>query len=162
MLRKWCNRCRKDVDVELFGKNSLTKSGLSCYCKECELKRQKKEYKINRQKRIDSTMKHRMKNKEAFLEYTKNHRLKIRSKVLELYGGKCSCCNESIEPFLTMDHIQRDGHKHRKGIGSIGTYREMIRNVDHSKYRILCMNCNWAIRGGKVCPHQQVSKEKGE
>jgi polyribonucleotide nucleotidyltransferase len=41
-----------------------------------------------------------------------------RIKVLEHYGGSCTCCGETRYEFLAIDHINNDGGKHREEMGS--------------------------------------------
>lgn len=77
----------------------------------------------------------------------------IKSDVLSAYGGACVCCGESNPCFLTIDHAQNDGAKHRKvrksdggqydGSG-IGMYR-WLKKMGYPKdgrFQLLCYNCN--------------------
>ena len=78
---------------------------------------------------------------------------------IEAYGGKCSCCGESLLPFLTIDHCEGGGNNHRKelfkhNVGGLHMYRWLKRNNYPAGYAVLCMNCNWAKRYGGVCPHK--------
>ena len=72
------------------------------------------------------------------------------------YGNKCTCCGETEQAFLTLDHSNDDGSKRRLVEGS-GTrlYKWIIRNNFPPDLQILCFNCNLGryINGG-VCPHQ--------
>lgn len=85
----------------------------------------------------------------------------LRDEFLMEYGGKCACCGERDIAFLTLDHVNRDGAKHRKGLGlgagrssTLEVYRDIKRRGwPKDSYRILCMNCNWATRSGAPCPH---------
>lgn len=78
------------------------------------------------------------------------------------YGGKCVCCNERTPEFLTIDHIHGDGQEDRKKNGSGYQFYKYLRSIGYPKdrYRLLCMNCNFAIRFGKICPHQKESDEQ--
>lgn len=85
------------------------------------------------------------------------YRKKVRLKVLEHYGGKCQCCGEDKYEFLSIDHINGGGNKHRKENGLLtgqGTYRWLIRNNFPKGFRVLCHNCNFAFGHYKKCPHQ--------
>jgi hypothetical protein len=117
------------------------------------------------------------KRKESNRNYHKNHpdvaasyyqinqehirtRVKVnaerwRKTFLEMYGGKCECCGETIEPFLTIDHIkgQKGISKKERGIES---YRKACAEYRPDLYRIFCMNCNFATRHGNICPHRKV------
>jgi hypothetical protein len=102
-----------------------------------------------------------------FREYQRQHRAwkaalnrawtqGLRAGMLAAYGGVCACCGEDREPFLTLDHSNRDGAEHRRSVGGSNSILVDLRNRGWPKdgYRILCMNCNWATRYGKECPHQ--------
>jgi hypothetical protein len=83
----------------------------------------------------------------------KSYRDSDRIKVLEHYGNKCACCGESNSIFLSMDHIDGGGNKHRKGEGRfINIF--LIKNNFPAGYQILCHNCNWAKYVQGKCPHQ--------
>lgn len=80
----------------------------------------------------------------------------IKEMVIEAYGGCCSCCGETAYEFLTIDHINKDGKKHRESLGSsTKTFYLYLRNNGYPKdrFRLMCMNCNWAIGIYGFCPH---------
>jgi hypothetical protein len=89
--------------------------------------------------------------------------IKLKSEVMSKYSNglpKCACCGESNLSFLTIDHINNSGGRHRelnpkiKG-GSIKMY-QWLRNMGYPKgYSVLCFNCNCgrALNKG-VCPHE--------
>ena len=158
MQPKLCGMCKKEKAIECFSPDSFTNSGWRWACKECEKIRRKTSYERNRKKRIASTVNWKKRNKEKHLAYIKKYRTETRNRVFEIYGQECVCCKESRIEFLTIDHINRDGAKHRKTLGSLGSYRQMMKQIDKSKYRTMCMNCNWAIRHGGICPHKQRSR----
>jgi len=88
-------------------------------------------------------------------EYAKVHREKVRRKLVSLYGGKCECCGETEPLFLTLDHVQGGGSIHFRKRGS-GVYKEAMKEVDKSKCRVLCWNCNLGReRNNGICPHEQ-------
>jgi hypothetical protein len=83
---------------------------------------------------------------------------KVRKAMFEALGDRCACCHESIPQFLTLDHIKRDGAAERRLYGGNSrTLLDMANKVGWPKdrYRVLCMNCNWATRYGLPCPHQK-------
>lgn len=93
------------------------------------------------------------------LELTKARELKAT--VHAHYGGKCSCpsCPETNPAFLSIDHINGGGTKHRKEInrgGGSKFHRWIIQNNFPTDLRLLCFNCNMgrAVHGG-ICPHEQ-------
>jgi hypothetical protein len=81
--------------------------------------------------------------------------------VLTVYSNgqpKCACCGETEIAFLTIDHINGGGRRHvaKKGVGGgIGLYRWLIRNNFPDGFQVLCMNCNFARRRGRLCPHEE-------
>jgi hypothetical protein len=74
-------------------------------------------------------------------------RAKLRKEVIDHYGSECVCCGETIREFLSIDHINGGGNAHRKEIkaSGINLYRWLKRNDYPKGFRVLCMNCNWAI-----------------
>jgi hypothetical protein len=64
--------------------------------------------------------------------------------VLTHYGkdGKLQCCwpdcQETDIDCLTIDHIQNDGHEHRKKVGNGGVYKDIIKNAFPSGFQTLC------------------------
>lgn len=92
---------------------------------------------------------------------------KLKRRLVKEYGGKCKCCNENRIEFLTIDHIYGGGRQERiklarekEAYGTCGFYLWLIRNkCPKDKYRLLCMNCNFAKRFGKPCPHEKRYKE---
>jgi len=84
-----------------------------------------------------------------------NRRIKLL--VFNHYGHKCSCCGESNELLLNIDHINNDGNRHRKLRGSgISIYKDIINNGFPNFYQLLCWNCNMGkyLNGG-ICPHKK-------
>ena len=76
-----------------------------------------------------------------------------RQTVLVAYGGTCECCGEAHHQFLTVDHVNGDGHIHRKTFrGNIYAY--LIKHgFPKDKFRLLCFNCNNAKGIYGFCPH---------
>lgn len=78
--------------------------------------------------------------------------------VINYYGGKCSCCGESVLQFLAIDHINGNGNEERKRIKKAGSgfYKWLIDSNFPEGYQVLCHNCNMGrhLNGG-ICPHKQ-------
>ena len=92
--------------------------------------------------------------------YEKTLRESLRQQILEHYGNKCHCCGETRKEFLSIDHINGGGHKHRKRVGKgLAFYKWFVKNNFPDGFRILCMNCNWAIGRFGYCPHQKELEE---
>lgn len=84
-----------------------------------------------------------------------------REAVLHAYGGPtptCACCGESHYKHLTVDHIGGGANKHLSEKGNRlrgkGLYAWLKKNNYPPGFRILCMNCNWAIGKYGTCGHQ--------
>lgn len=88
-------------------------------------------------------------------------RQKLKKEVLEHMGGKCACCGETEIEFLSMDHVNNDGAKHRRktgvGMRGGGDIWRYIRDHNYpSSFQILCHNCNWSkYIGNGVCVHKR-------
>jgi hypothetical protein len=111
---------------------------------------------------------HRRKTNQTFKEkrqqWRKISQERLKLSVLSVYGGKppkCSCCGEVHLEFLTIDHIL--GYRGRDGSYSDGTpkyrsgtalYQYLRVNNYPLGYRVLCLNCNFAIGHFGYCPHQ--------
>lgn len=85
----------------------------------------------------------------------RNFDLKVKKTIMNYYGKICQCCGESNLVFLSLDHINGGGTKHRKEIGIGKLYRWIVKNNFPSGFQVLCMNCNWAKSHGG-CPHLQL------
>jgi hypothetical protein len=87
----------------------------------------------------------------------RHHRFKME--VLGHYGGACACCGESQHEFLSIDHINGGGGKHRAEINRRGVnfYRWLKQNDYPEGYRVLCHNCNQARGYLGYCPHERAA-----
>ena len=94
-------------------------------------------------------------------DYLKRLRAKRKRMVFDHYGNICACCNELEPKFLTIDHVNNDGHKERKvrGGGRSDTIiYNIIRQGFPKTYQVLCMNCNLGkSRNNGQCPHNYLS-----
>ena len=100
-------------------------------------------------------------NPKLYNQKVKISNYKLRKRVLVRYSGsipKCSCCGETEYRFLTLDHINGEGKKHRDSIkkngGGIFLYRWLFKQNFPEGFQILCMNCNFAKNRHKkqFCP----------
>lgn len=100
------------------------------------------------------------KNKKNIREYQKEYHKKyirqLKQDMLDAYGNICGCCKESKFEFLSIDHINGNGRSHRQSIHSTNIYKWLKKNNYPKEFRILCMNCNFAIGIYGACPHQGV------
>lgn len=82
---------------------------------------------------------------------------RIKNEVILAYGGKCACCGEIEQQFLTLDHKNNDGATHRKEIGILRGGAPMWDWAQKNGYPdtldLMCYNCNCGRRLG-ICPHK--------
>jgi hypothetical protein len=101
----------------------------------------------------------KMESKEALNSWSRGRTRMLRLKVIEAYGSECACCGETEPAFLTLDHINGGGNKHRMEVcGNASTasfYTWVIRNgFPRDILRLLCYNCNCARAYVGYCPHE--------
>ncbi len=141
------------------------------FCEECSLGQPIQRARTWRRKRLDTGMCPSCPNgvpSEGYSTCDKcrqkasaNHN-KLKRTVIAGYGGCCRCCGESVEFFLTVDHVNDDG-KHQRTHGDHGTtgklYRKLIREGFPDYCCCLCFNCNHGryLNGG-ICPHKSVTQ----
>jgi len=91
-----------------------------------------------------------------------NYRKRLRGEMIGAYGGKCSCCAETIQEFLTLEHLEGGGREHRRNVGYNGQAQlvDLKRQGWPSGYTILCLNCNIAKGRHGTCPHTWSPTER--
>ncbi len=95
-------------------------------------------------------------HKKEIAKRRKENRDKIKFQVFEKYGNKCTCCGERELVFLSINHISKNGCKHRKNNPNMNGYYlyNWLQKKNYPKdFNILCHNCNFADGLG-VCPHK--------
>lgn len=145
-----CLACKKDVHIDGFYKDKSRADGLNDNCKSCVSLAHKAAYK-----------KHKAKWGQwrgRTNEYDRKYNRQLRERVLAHYGRSCACCGESTYEFLSIDHTEGGGNKHRaehlRHKGGNLQVRWLIKNNFPPGFRTLCHNCNNAIGWYKNCPHQ--------
>ena len=145
METKVCGKCNKEKVVDEFYVERTKMDGSTLYrriCKECDKKRSK-----------DNAGKNLPKKRETARKYYKN----IRLAALAQYSNgkiKCGCCGEPRMEFLTIDHVDGDGAKHRREIGKTrAIFNWLKKNKYPDGFQVLCYNCNCAKGQYKECPH---------
>ena len=94
--------------------------------------------------------------KEYIKERQRQYRRRCKEETVLEYGGRCSCCGERKIEFLTIEHINQDGAKHRREIGgSCRMHQWLKKNNYPDGYTILCFNCNAASFYYGKCPHKK-------
>lgn len=141
---KICKDCLIDLTIDNIHQYDI--DAAQYVCKSCRKQRDKKRYESR---------------KELIREQQREYDLSIKMKVIEGYGGKCSCpgCNIDTLEFLTIDHINNDGAEDRRQNGKKSggkLYRWLIKNnFPKDKYQLLCYNCNCAKGFFGYCPHDK-------
>jgi len=180
-LYSWCKKC-----VCCVGKlyRSTNKKKIQKYLngRKEERKKQAYEYRINRKKQSlcvrcgkkkgytnkvecykcrKKKVKIFKRDRNIVLGKAKKYRQIIKQQTIRAYGGKCACCGVSEIEFLTIDHINGGGEKHRASIGKVGgsPFYRWLKNNDYPKgFRVLCWNCNLSFGLYNYCPHRRRNR----
>lgn len=166
-----CKKCSVEQPLDNFWKHDT--GGHRHECKTCYRKRMAEW----RSQNLD-TVKERSKRKyaqtrkdpEKYAKIRQRARInakewiaRVRDEVYNAYGGAvCVCCGETERRFLTMDHINNDGHIHRKKEkwAASALYTYLRSHGFPPGYQVLCFNCNLGkARNKGVCPHK--SRQEG-
>lgn len=78
----------------------------------------------------------RVRHNKYLREYTKRLRLQL----INNYGGICTCCGESNVYFLTIDHVNGGGNKHRKTVN-----RSSKSSTDYLSSSLLVMTIKYSV-----------------
>ena len=104
----------------------------------------------------------RKENPDKFRQYALTARNKLRKEVFAAYGNKCTCCGETTQEFLTIDHVYGGGKKHRQDFNLLGAnlyYWLRENNYPQKEFQILCANCNMAKARYGGCPHKNSNTD---
>ena len=136
----YCEKCRERMNFnQLQRANKWLAAGICSHCGKNPL--------FYKRHCTECYQKHQVSGKKS--------RLILRDKVFDAYGGYiCACCGETEKAFLTIDHIDGGGHKHRTEIGPGRMYYWLRDNNYPSGFQVLCMNCQWGKKNCGICPHQ--------
>lgn len=102
------------------------------------------------------SQRNRHKPPEQARRWDKTFRLNLLAKTVEAYGGRCACCGEGYLPYLTIDHVNGGGLKHRDDLKAHGTvFYQRLKMMGYPKdgLQVLCANCHMAKTRGVVCQH---------
>lgn len=165
--KRLCTRCHQFRTFDLFAFNPTEKRYVGP-CKVCL--KQIRQIPIIKERKRAVYRAWRKKN-EARLGALNQHnyvqyRDALKNDWLAAYGGKCSCCGETIPEFLTVEHLKGDGKVHRKAAGTgLRMLVDMRRNGwPQDRFTILCYNCNCAKGHSKTrtCPHERISNARND
>lgn len=142
---KRCSRCGEVKPVEKFYRQNQYRASA---CQACTRKKANEAYRLNlngiRQKQLAE-------------------KKKARLRVMSYYSGgepTCACCGETRYEFLSLDHINGGGNKHRIALGKnkgSRVYYWIQQNGYPAGFRVLCYNCNLSRGFYGICPHEVES-----
>lgn len=153
--KKLCSRCHTWKKLAQFKRKKGYTDGHFCWCKKCQLAYGTKYRKDNPTKKQDWYRA----NRSDAIAYAKRNYNRMKNEVYEHYGNKCSCCEETEIRFLTIDHKNGGGTRHKAEVGGGGwpMYRWIIKNDFPDELQLLCANCNLGkYRNNGICPHKNV------
>ena len=168
-----CKKCHEEKPIKKFEIVNKERGWRRWECKACTKKRvqawsqisknrirnqisKQKHYSNNRQKVIERASNWNKDNKGKHNEHALSYYYRLQNDAIMAYGGYvCACCGETEPLFLTIDHINNDGNKHRKQYQSGDGLYKWLKQHDYPEgFQILCMNCNHGKRRNNgVCPH---------
>jgi predicted restriction endonuclease len=135
-----------------------------------EYKKKKREYQKQRrlnpeiaEKEREYSKNYSRRNKDIMIIRRKKRSANLRNTVLEHYGGKCACCGEVQNEFLSIDHVNNDGaiERKEKHLRGPNLYSYIIKNGFPNSYRVLCYNCNMSLGMHGYCPHNVIVPSDG-
>jgi len=148
----------KQKEYNKKNKEKLKAQNKENYYKNIEkMRAQHKEYYNKNKEKIKLHNKvWRINNPEKQLEKSFKTSRKIKLEIINHYSNglnNCACCGENHLEFLTIEHKNHDGKEQRKGRHY---YCWLKKNgfPDNLNLEVLCMNCNWAKRHNRKCPHE--------
>lgn len=112
MRKKYCYKCNKTKEINLFSKNQSQKDGLSCECKKCRA------------------------------SFDKKRRTAMRQFIFDIYKncGGCVDCGESNIATLQFDHVKGKKTENISFLIKNSTLNKIKKEI--SKCEIVCANCH--------------------
>lgn len=86
--------------------------------------------------------------------------LALRREVIDFYGGRCACCDQTELNFLALDHRNNDGNVHRRVVRG-NMYQWAKKSNFPNILQVLCHNCNLAKTFYGICPHK-INEDRTE
>lgn len=165
--RKRCTSCKKlKIIVDFYPRKSRGLNEWSQPCKQCQKLRCSEWRRKNKYRHSRNHRRWLEQNQNYIRDYKKIARQKLRLEIYNAYGGSiCKCCGEKEWSFLTIDHIENDGYKHRKELKSRSSdvlFVWLKKNNFPRGFQVLCMNCQFGkVRNNGRCPHK-ITKNKNQ
>lgn len=154
---KKCSHCSIVKPLAQFSPVKCRGGKPNAWCKDCTATSARNWYHANKERSIARNLEWRESNWDKVLEANRRYATKKRQEVVALLGSKCRCCDERRFSFMSIDHINGGGNKHRKRVPSPATfYNEVMQAIraGSKEYQLLCMNCNHSKRRLGVCEHE--------
>ena len=83
---------------------------------------------------------------------------RLRGEAITAYGGACQYCGTTVPAWLAFDHVNDDGHSHRKVVSPGSQMVTWLRDNDYpDMIQLLCHNCNTA----KKTKGESVARQLG-
>lgn len=154
-----CGICKQDKPANNFNKKAGRPKGRDSRCKSCvstyfrERRRNKKKVGLCGCGQVPEIGYSVCK---ACLAKRYLYNRKLKQDAIDAYGGQCKCgcgCLIKDYEFLTIDHKNGGGTKHRKETGGgYHFYRWLRKNGYPEGFRVLCWNCNCSHGIYGYCP----------
>ena len=172
ILSRLCTRCKKNPRLSGISRcrecrNEYAKIYMRNYYKTGKGKRQSQAYYQNHKKQLLDYQRGLRKQFPSYRNnYQKKRNAQFKLDVFNHYGRKCICCGENHIEFLSIDHSNGDGAKHRKAIsngqGGTAFYAKLkkLGFPENSGLQVLCLNCNVAKGRYGYCPHEIECKKQ--
>lgn len=159
-----CTRCKETLPLDRFYFRK-SKNRLETRCKACIKIFNREYYEKNTEqiKRINTIYRqqHWEERAEKRKSYHKSRHLRLKMEALKRIGLECVCCGEKMFEFLSIDHVNEDGDRHRREINNRNIYEWLSNNNYECSYELqtLCFNCNFGKQyNNGVCPHRERSE----
>lgn len=93
-------------------------------------------------------------NRQLIRDKATAERVALRARVIEAYGGVCSCpgCHVVHAELLTIDHVAGDGHHRLNRRSTRDIYRQIVKADFPDDFQLLCGSCNLAKSDKDKCP----------
>lgn len=153
-------KCSCNSELEVLPSNLTSKRVTACSnCNNCRKSRLTEEQRFQRkQELINYHKNYRTVNIKILSKKKREAESKIKLEGINHYGSKCTCCNEGILEFLTLEHIlgraKNDFTKSGKKITGKKMWAKAKSEGYPDIYTVLCFNCNSAKGIYGKCPHK--------
>jgi hypothetical protein len=107
-----------------------------------------------RENHRDYNRRYQKENQSLLRQKKKEYSDRIKRQGIAHYGGKCSCCGESMIEFLTLEHLNGRNPNEKRITGKKAWALAKAQGYPNT-YTVLCFNCNCAKGAYGICPHMK-------